>query len=91
MVSDGNDVARGLLAGLRDSPSPSDPIARLHEIALELRCIAREAQASADRITAALAISESGIGCTDKSEPCPGFVTVFDARDDGDPESGAHP
>lgn len=76
----------------------TDALARLHEIAIELRCIAREAQASADRITAALAISESGIGLSDKSATIQGGDIDTDGEgfapmrpDDADPESGLHP
>lgn len=34
--------------------------------------------------------AERGEGLSDKSSLCPGFVSLFDARD-GDPESGQHP
>lgn len=52
-----------------DPAAPDDPIARLRAIAEELRSIAADARASAERISAALAASEQGVGMTDKSAP----------------------
>lgn len=58
----------------------TDAIARLHEIALELRCIAEQASREADQITRRLPGGMVGIGMSDKLQggdiPLDGFVPL---------------
>lgn len=76
----------------------ADPIARLHAIAMELRCIAEQAQRAADSITATLGGGVVGIGMSDRCATIQGGD--LDTGDDGfaimrpddfDPETGRHP